>query len=62
MSARAQLRSLAVAIAMCMLAMCTLVASCGQSGPLTLPEATSATGVQSEATPQDNEQEEDEQD
>ena len=38
------------------------LSACGQSGPLTLPDETSATDVQSEDDPQDDEQEEDEQD
>ena len=56
MSARACVHSLAAAIAACM-----LLASCGQSGPLTLPEETGAADPQSEEGPQDDEQEEDEQ-
>ena len=40
---------------------CTLLASCGQSGPLTLPEDTEITDAQNEEAPQDDEQEEDEQ-
>ena len=50
------LRSIGVAIAASV-----LLTGCGQSGPLTLPEEASATGVQSEEDPQDDEQEEDEQ-
>ena len=46
----------AIAIAVCM-----LVTGCGQSGLLTLPEATSDTEVQSEEDSQNDEQEEDEQ-
>jgi predicted small lipoprotein YifL len=56
MSARAYVCSIAVAIAACV-----LLTGCGQSGPLTLPEETSETDVQSEENPQDDEQEEDEQ-
>ena len=57
MSAWIYLRSIGIAIAVCV-----LLAGCGQSGPLTLPDETSATDVQSEDDPQDDEQEEDEQD
>ncbi len=49
-------RSIAIAIVAC-----TLLASCGQSGPLTLPEETGTTDAPSEEGPEDDEQEEDEQ-
>ena len=40
---------------------CVLLTGCGQSGPLTLPEETSETEVQSDEDPQDDEQEENDQ-
>lgn len=56
MSARDFARSIVLAIAAC-----GLIAGCGQSGPLTLPEETIDNEVQNEEDAQDNEQEEDEQ-
>ncbi len=56
MSAWSYLRSIGAAVVTCV-----LLAGCGQSGPLTLPEETTATDVQGEEDPQDDEQEEDEQ-
>jgi predicted small lipoprotein YifL len=56
MSVWTHLRSMATAIIAC-----TLLASCGQSGPLTLPEEAEITDAQSEEGPEDDEQEEDEQ-
>ncbi|NNC66112.1 MAG: lipoprotein [Gammaproteobacteria bacterium] len=56
MSAWDSLRSIAVAIVSCV-----LLTGCGQSGPLTLPEESSDTAVQSEEATQNDEQEEDEQ-
>ncbi len=56
MSAWDYVRSIAVAVAACV-----LLAGCGQSGPLTLPEETTDTEVQSEEDLQDDEQEEEEQ-
>ncbi len=49
-------RSIAIAIAAC-----ALLVGCGQSGPLTLPEAAGDDAVQSDEGTQDDEQEEDEQ-
>ncbi|MDH3417960.1 MAG: lipoprotein [Gammaproteobacteria bacterium] len=56
MSACVHVRVLAVGIVACV-----LLTGCGQSGPLTLPEETSETEVQSDENPQNDEQEEDEQ-
>jgi len=56
MSACVHVRVLAVGIVACV-----LLTGCGQSGPLTLPEETSETEVQSDEDPQDDEQEENDQ-
>lgn len=56
MSAWSYLRLIAIGIVPCV-----LLTGCGQSGPLTLPEETNETEVQSEEGSQDDEQEEDEQ-
>jgi predicted small lipoprotein YifL len=55
MSACVHVRVLAVGIVACV-----LLTGCGQSGPLTLPEETTETEVQSDENPQDDEQEEEE--